>query len=90
MRKSLALFAVLLSLSLSACGHYRVTDTATGDVYVTNDWWKVRKSQKPETTITFKEKLSGEVVTLEGPEAEKIKCREYRAEVKDIKAAAAM
>lgn len=88
MRKSIALIAVLMSLSLSGCTHYRVTSSDTGEVYYTNDWCKVKKSQKKE--ITFKEKITGDTVSLQSPAVEKVSRGEYKAEVAAIKESAGM
>lgn len=88
MRKSFALLAAVLCLSLSACSYYRVTDSDTGDVYYTNDTCKVKKSEKKE--ITFTEKMSREKVTLTSPGVEKISRSEYKGEVQAIKASANM
>lgn len=87
MRKSFALLALMLALGLSGCSYYQVTDSDTGAVYVTNDMCKVKKSQKK--AVTFKEKISGEKVTLQSPAVEKIARATYKAEVKAIKEAAA-
>jgi len=88
MRTLIALFAVLMSLSLTACTHYRVTSSDTGEVYYTNDWWDVRKSQKKE--ITFTEKVTGDTVTLQSPAVERVSRGEYKEEVAAIKESAGM
>jgi hypothetical protein len=50
----------------------------------------VRKARNPEKTISFKEKITGETVTLQSPSVEKIGRSEYKAEVSTIKAEAGM
>ncbi len=88
MRKWIAILAVVSTLGLSACSHYRVTSSDTGDVYYTNDICKVKKSQKKE--VSFKEKITGQTVTLQSPSVEKIGRKAYKAEVSAIKAEAGM
>jgi outer membrane lipoprotein SlyB len=90
MRKWIAVLAVVSTLSLAGCSHYRVTSSDTGEVYYTNDCCKVRKARNPEKTISFKEKITGETVTLQSPSVEKIGRSEYKAEVSTIKAEAGM
>ena len=65
-------------LFLAGCGHYRITDPATGNDYYT-------KSVKEERSgaVRFKDQKTGAKMTLQNSSIQKIKSSEYKAGLKD-------
>ena len=76
----IAIFTILLfgTIVLSGCAsYYKVTDTASGNVYYTT---KIDKAKSG--SIKFKDANTGSDVTLQSSEVLKIKKEEYKANTK--------
>lgn len=76
--KRLAILAFVISLT--AC-HYRVTEPASGRVYYTDNI----KRYKQSGTIKFKDKLTGQHVTLGSSELEELSDKEFKLQLKEAK-----
>jgi len=72
--RTLLIATAVGTLSLStACARYRVTDTTSGQVYYTK-----HINKRTGGAVTFKDAETGEKVTLDSHEIEKINKQEFR------------
>ena len=76
--KRLAILAFVISLT--AC-HYRVTDPASGRVYYTDNIKRYDQSG----SIRFKDKLTGQRVTLSSSEYEQLSDKEFKLQLKEAR-----
>lgn len=76
--KRLAVLAFVISLT--AC-HYRVTDPASGRVYYTNEIKRYDQSG----SIKFKDKLTGQHITLSSSEYEELSEKEFKHQIEKAK-----
>lgn len=76
--KRLAVLAFVISMT--AC-HYRVTDPGSGRVYYTNNI----KRYKQSGTIKFKDKLTGQHVTLSSSEYEDLSDKEFKLQLEEAR-----
>jgi hypothetical protein len=70
--------ALLVTVALSGCTYYRITDPHTGKQYYTNNWDQDRYSANG--AVQFKDARTGSVVTLQTSEVEVISEEEFKRE----------
>ena len=72
---SLALALLVVSLSVTGCTYYRITDTSNGQIYYTTDF-----AREPNN-VRFKDAKTGKEMTIPTADVRSVPEEEYKANV---------